>query len=149
MFPIDLDLEELAEKAEQEQTERASKIGRSFLFDYASGQHRIIDGAVVECSELMAVKQWLELMVKTALDKYQVYENTGFGTSAEMFIGRRTLPKGFVASELEREVKESCTLNPAIDRAENFDLSRTVRGMQISFTVYMKNGDTLEVREDV
>lgn len=149
MFPSDINLEELIKEAESEPIENSSRIGRSFLFDFETGQHQIVDGAVKECDELTAIKQWLELMVKTTLDKFLVYKDTGFGTSAEKFIGRRTLPKGFVASELEREVKESCTLNPAIERTENFEVTRTVRGMQIAFTVYLKNGELLEVNEIV
>ncbi len=95
MFPTDIDLGETIEWLEQAQAEQSSNIGRSFLFDFSTGQHKIVDGAVAECDELTAIKQWLELMVRTTLDKYQVYQNTAFGHSAETFIGRRTLPKGF------------------------------------------------------
>lgn len=149
MFPTDINLETEIETAEKEQEAISSRIGRSFLFNFETGQHQIVDGAVTECSELTAIKQWLELMVKTALDKFQVYQNTGFGTSAEKFIGRRTLPKGFVASELEREIKESCLLNPAIERAADFKITRTVRGMEIAFTAYLANGELLEVNNIV
>ena len=149
MFPTDINLKNTIQTAESEQAEISSRIGRSFLFNFETGQHEIIDGAVAECDELTAIKQWLRLMVNTAIDKYQVYKDTGFGTSAEKFIGRRTLPQGFVASELEREIKESCLLCPAIDRAGDFKITRTIRGMQIAFTVYLVNSDVLEVSEIV
>ena len=149
MFPTDIDLSETIERLEQAQAEQSSNIGRSFLFDFSTGQHKIVDGAVAECDELTAIKQWLELMVRTTLDKYQVYQNTAFGHSAETFIGRRTLPKGFVASELEREISESCALCPAIERAGNFEITRTTRGMTIAFTAYLANGDLLEGKYDV
>lgn len=148
MFPLDINLETIIENKEREQMV-SSRMGRSFLFDFKTGQHQIVDGAVVECDELTAIKQWLELMVQTTLDKYQVYKDTGFGTSAETFIGRRTLPKGFVASELEREIKESCLLCPAIERAAEFQITRTTRGMQIAFTVYLVNGAVLGVNQVV
>lgn len=149
MFPTDINLEEVIKEAESEPAENSSRIGRSFLFNFETGQHQIVDGAVKECDELTAIKQWLELMVKTALDKFLVYKNTGFGTSAEKFIGRRTLPKSFVASELEREIKESCLLNPAIERADDFSVTRTTRGMQIAFTAYLVNGELVEVNNIV
>lgn len=148
MFPVDIDLNAIAEKAESEQAV-SSRIGRSFLFDFKTGQHSVVDGAVVECNELTAIKQWLELMVRTTLDEFQVYQDTGFGASVDKFIGRRTLPKGFVASELEREIKESCKLCPAIERAGNFNIERTTRGMEIAFTAYLVNGELLEVKNSV
>lgn len=149
MFPTDINLENTIQTAESEQAEISSRIGRSFLFNFETGQHKVVDGAVVECDELAAIRQWLQLMVNTALDKFQVYKDTGFGTSAEKFIGRRTLPQGFIASELEREIKESCLLCPAIDRAGNFKITRSTRGMQIAFTVYLVNGNELGVSEIV
>lgn len=149
MFPTEINLDHIAEQIEREQMAQSSHIGRSFLFDFDTGQHRVVDGAVKECDELTAIKQWLELMVKTTLDKFLVYKDTGFGTSAEKFIGRRTLPKGFVASELEREIKESCLLNPAIERADDFSVTRTTRGMQIAFTAYLINGELVEVNNIV
>lgn len=149
MFPIDIAFEKILAEAESEQAIESSRIGRSFLFDFETGQHSIVDGAVVECDELTAIRQWLELMCKTMLDKYAVYENSGFGTSAEKFVGHRTLPQGFMASELEREIQESVQLNPAIDHAENFSVSRRTRGMEIAFTAYLKNGKLLEVSVDV
>ena len=88
-------------------------------------------------------------MVRTPINKYQVYQNTAFGHIAETFIGRRTLPKGFVASELERELSESCVLCPAIERTGNFEITRTTRGMTIAFTAYLANGDLLEGKYDV
>lgn len=149
MFPTDINLEELIEEAENEPVENSNRIGRSFLFNFETGQHQIIDGAVIECDELTAIRQWLELMCRTALEKYHVYQGEAFGTSAEKFIGHRTLPQGFVASELEREISESVKLNPAIDRAGNFSVERQPHGMRVAFTAYLKNGELLEVRKDV
>lgn len=149
MFPTDIDLEELLKIKENEQAAQSSRIGRSFLFNFFAGQHNIVDGAVAECDELTAIQQWLELMCRTTLDKYEVYRGEPFGTSAEKFIGRRTLPQGFVASELEREISESVRLNPAVERAGNFSIERQPNGMRIAFTAYLKNGELLEVCENV
>nr|DAP53607.1 MAG TPA: Protein of unknown function (DUF2634) [Caudoviricetes sp.] len=149
MFPTDINLEKIIKNEESEQAKELSHIGRSFLFDFSTGQHTIIDGAVIECDELTAIRQWLELMCRTALEKYHVYQGEAFGTSAEKFIGHRTLPQGFVASELEREISESVKLNPAIDRAGNFSVERQPHGMRVAFTAYLKNGELLEVRKDV
>jgi len=148
VFPTDINIDKIVEQVERRQPEQSSRIGRSFLFDFNTGQHKIVDGAVTECDELTAIKQWLKLMVRTTLSKYKVYQGAAFGHSAESFIGRRTLPKGFVASELEREIAESCNLCPAIERVGNFEITRTTRGMVIAFTAYLVNGELLGVRYD-
>lgn len=122
-------------------TEANTRLGRSFVFDYETGQTQVIGGVVQETSELQAAKQWIELLVRTALDKYVVYKDTGFGTSIHNYIGYRSLPFGFIESEFQREVEEGAALNPAIDSISNFVLTRTTRGLIVEFTVNMINKD--------
>ena len=129
MFPTDTDFQDIKISTTNEQS---SKIGRSFLFDFKTGQHQITDGKVVECDQLQAIKQWLELLVRTMLDKYKVYRGTGFGLTWEQYIGRRDLPLGFIISEMEREVSEAAVkLNSAI--------------ATIGFSAVLKDKQVLEV----
>lgn len=147
MFPTDTDFSGIKIDTPNEQS---SKIGRSFLFDFKTGQHQIIDGKVVECDQLQAVKQWLELLVRTTVDKYQVYRDTGFGTTWEQYIGRRNLPLGFVVSEMEREISEAAVkLNPAIASVQDFAAERTTRGLTVSFAAVLKDTQVLEVSINV
>lgn len=149
MFPTDIDLSELVEESVVSDTPMDSHIHRSFLFDFETGQHIMADGSPKETTELQAIKQWLYLMCATALDKYPVYKGESFGTSAENFIGYRTLPYGFVASEIQREIEEAIALNPAISFADDFSISRGSRGMEIAFTAHLVNGELLEVNANV
>lgn len=147
MFPTDTDFNKVSIARADEQS---SKIGRSFLFDFKTGRHSIIDGKVNEITELQAIQQWLELLVRTMLDKYAVYQGTGFGTTWEQYIGHRDLPMGFIASEMEREITEAATkLNPAIARVQDFTIERQRRGLLVSFTAALKDKRVLEVSIDV
>lgn len=122
-------------------TEENTRLGRSFVFDFETGQTQVVGGVVQETTELQAAKQWIELLVRTTLDKYVVYKGTGFGTSIQRYIGYRSLPFGFIESEFQREVEEGAQLNPAIEGISNFVLTRTTRGLIVEFTVNMKNKD--------
>lgn len=145
MFPTDTNFTLNTNKNEQ-----PAKLGRSFLFDFATGRHVVIDGKLQETTQLQAVKQWLELLLITTVDKYRVYQDTGFGTTWERHISYRNIPLGFITSEIEREITEAATtLNPAIDTIRDFTAVRTTRGLTVSFTAVLKDAQLLEVNANV
>lgn len=121
------------------------QIKRSFKFNFKTGQHVMENGTPVEITGRDAVAQWLELLVRTRLDKYEVYRDTGFGHTAEKYLGFRELPRGFIESEFKREIEEASKLNPAIASVSNFSAVRTTRGLDVYFTAHLKNGDSVEV----
>lgn len=122
-------------------------IKRSFYFDFETGAFEVNSGVVRETTQIEAIRQWLELLCRTCLDKYLVYRDTGFGNTAESFIGQRLLPSGYVEAELEREITEAAMqMNPAILRLKDFRVERTTRSLLISFTAELKDKSLLEVR---
>ena len=138
IFPVveHADVPALAEKT----------IKRSFIFDYESNAFVLVDGALVETRPIEAVQQWFELLVRTALDRYDIYRDTGFGTTLANYIGYRSLPFGFVESELEREISEAALeLNPAVADIRDFTVVREARGLLVSLTVVLHDGNLTEV----
>lgn len=148
MFPTDITFPEVISIDTGENN--SARVGRSFIFDYSKGQHIMTDGKPKETTELEAIKQWLELLVRTSLEKYAVYDDTGFGTTWDRYIGYRQLPKGFIASELEREIQENCNKYcPAIERITDFSAVRLTDGLEVSFTAELTNKDVLGVKVSV
>ncbi|MGN1414060.1 MAG: DUF2634 domain-containing protein [Anaerovoracaceae bacterium] len=145
MFPeIDFDFEA------EEQKEAASistKIGRTPLFDFTTGSYVIRDGKIVECSQEEAVRQWIGFLVKTAAEKYPVYDDTEFGTYIENYIGYKDI--GFVSSEIKREVEEKAMGNRAIKSIENFEAEKDGSKLKVSLTVILQNEEEVEVETDV
>lgn len=139
MFPI----EEINIEINQEQS---AKAGRSFYFDYKTGQFMVVDGKVVETNEQEMVQQWIELLLRTKLDKYAVYKGTRFGNNAHKIIGLKSLPAGFIESEFKREIIEAVELNPLIDSVGEFEQKRVPKGLEISFTAYLVDGLESEVK---
>lgn len=145
MFPeIDYDFEE---EEKQETLLESTTIGRTPLFDFSSGSYVIRDGKIVECSQEEAVRQWVGFLVKTAAEKFPVYDGTDFGTYIENYIGYKDV--GFVASEIKREVEEKALLNRAIKFIEDFEAEKEGSRLHITLTVVMQTGEEVEVETDV
>lgn len=145
MFPeIDYDFEF---EEEQDAELLPTKLGRAPLFDFKKRQYVLKDGKVVECTQEQAVRQWVGFLVKTAVGKYAVYENTDFGTYIENYIGYKDT--AFVASEIKREIEEGVAQNRAIDRIEDFEAEREGGRLKISLTVIMTDETEIEVDTDV
>ena len=106
-------------------------------FNYSAAAFELVDGKNRMCSGIDAVKQWLELFVRTPPGRYAVYGEQPFGVDAALLIGRKSVPSGAVLSELRRQIEEGVTLCPAIRAVYGFSLDRNV----ISFTVETHNGD--------
>lgn len=147
MFPeIDMEVEE-EEDIEEEETLQSTTIGRTPLFNFETGRYEIKDGKIIECTQEEAVRQWVGFQVKTLAGKYRVYDDTNFGTYVENYIGEKN--KGFVISEIKRELEEKAEDNRAIE--EITDVEGTVEGdkLTISLTIVMTDETEVEVEVDV
>lgn len=145
MFPeIDYDFE--AEEIQEPEMLPAT-IGRTPLFDFKNNRYVVKDGKVAECTQEEAVRQWVGFLVKTAADKYRVYDGTEFGTYIENYIGYKDA--AFVSSEIKREIEEKVEMNRAIDRIEDFDAEKEGDKLKISLTIIMTDETEVEVETDV
>lgn len=145
MFPIiDYDIE--AEEAVDVEM-MSTEIGRTPLFDFAKGEYVLKDGKIVECTQEEAVRQWVGFLIKTAAEKFTVYDDTDFGTYIENYIGYKDA--AFVASEIKRELEEKVTMNRAISSIEDFEYDREKDRMRIKLTVIMVDESEVEVETDV
>lgn len=144
MFPVfDFDTTIQAEEKWQD-----IKIGKSFVFDFKSKRFNVVAGKVKETTEEEAIRQWIELLLRTSIDKYKVYKGTGFGTNIDKLVGYKSM-RGFVESEMKREISEKIIMNRAIERIENFKTDLEGSMIEVSFTAILKNKKVLEVASNV
>ena len=133
MFPeIDMEIEE-EEDVEEEGTLQSTTIGRTPLFNFSTGKYEIKDGKIIECTQEEAVRQWVGFLVKTFMGKYRVYDNTDFGTYIENYIGEKN--RGFVLSEIKRELEEKAEDNRAIEEITDIEGKAKGDRMTISLTI--------------
>ena len=124
-----------------------SNIGDTLEFDFKSGDFRLSDGAIKTARDIEALKQWIEQLSRTELDKYEIYKETGFGIdSKEMLLSG--LPYDFVTSEIERELTEKIEQREDVESVDEFEFEREKRGLRVKLTVITIYGE-LESEVDV
>lgn len=126
--------------------------GVDFLFDYETGQHIVKNGVLSECTQVQTVQQYIQNVLRTKANLYKVYtkgEDDIFGISVYDYIGTRTLPDGYLNSELKREVTQLLLKHPNINEVRDWCGKRNRRGLEISFTAVLADGTLLETSENV
>lgn len=124
-----------------------SKLGKVFKFDYDTKSFVIEDGRLVELDEVEAVEQWIELVLQTYKDKYNIYENTDFYCNVEDIISKKYISPVF-QSELKSEIITSLMKHRYITNVDNFIFTKNGRKLNVTFTVTLLNG-TLINKEEV
>ncbi|MEI3162931.1 MAG: DUF2634 domain-containing protein [Lachnospirales bacterium] len=128
-------------------TEENETVGCDFAFDYESGQHLLTNGSLEECSNIQGIKQFIQNVLRTKLNAYRVYidgEIDNFGISIYNYLGQRTLPLGYLNSELKREVTEQLLKHTQISSVSNWQGKRERQGLSISFTVTLVDGTEIK-----
>ncbi len=130
----------------------ASDKGVDFLFDYETGQH-IMKGSVLnECDDLRKVRQYIQNVLRTPSNVYKDYmkgETETFGLSIYKYIGERTLPMGYINSELKREVTEHLLKHPMIKEVKDWKAEREKQGLKVSFTAVLTDSSLIAITDTV
>lgn len=127
--------------------DETKNVGCDFLFNYETGQHIMKNAVLVECNTIQGVQQFIQNVLRTKINSYKVYtegETEAFGISIYDYLGQRTLPLGYLNSELKREVMEQLLKHPLIASVTDWKGTREKRGLHISFTVTLIDGTEIK-----
>lgn len=143
MFPNDVDLNIYVNTVDDTQdTAVTGTIGRSIKFDYDKKEFVILDGKPIEPSKIDSIKQWIELYIRTEINKYAVYTDS-FGVDTRGLLGYR-LPRGYQVAEIMRRINEGIlTKCPDIKSVGEWDFSKGT----FSFTVVTNTGEEVVISE--
>lgn len=112
------------------------KSSKEPLFDFKRKQIVIADGKIVYCTYKQKIEQWVELMIRTMVNKYKVYQGTGFGFSKLYeYRGHQIFDSNFGISELKREIKEKLEAHGEIILAKNIKISQEFNVLKIELTL--------------
>ena len=128
----------------------ADSIGRAPEFDFEKKQFVVVDGAIKECSGREAVQQWFNLMMRQKIDQIPIYRTTGsrkIGLDMDVLSGR--LQTGYAEAEIERNVRETASFNPAVRAIQDFRFSSKGHMRIIEFTAVLHTGESVEVSTNV
>ncbi|MBQ8919433.1 MAG: DUF2634 domain-containing protein [Acidaminococcaceae bacterium] len=120
----------------------ATKVGRSFAFDYDKKEFVFTDGVNEELTQLDAIKQWIRLFISTKVNAYKIYTET-FGVDTEDLVGWR-LPRTVIVSEIKRRITEGI-LNkcPCVDAVYDWQFNKGT----FSFTVKTNTGEEATISD--
>lgn len=124
--------------------ETNSKMGKSFLFNFETGDFVLKDGNLVEIEGVEALKVWIKKILKTEKFKFKIYETNKideYGVTLLEFINK-DYPIYFVQSEIQREITEALLTNPEINDVSSFIFTRETRGLVVTFSVDSIYGTT-------
>lgn len=126
------------------------KVGTDFIFDYGTRRHLILNGVPEKESVFIGVKQFVEQVLRTPANLYKVYtdgETEVFGLTVYNYIGERSLPAGYLNSELKREVTENLLRHPLITDVRDWKGERVRHGLKISFSVVLTDDSIINFSE--
>ena len=116
--------------------------GKSFLFDFETGEFVIKDGKPVEANGIEALKIWISKVLRTPANKYAVYiKKDEYGIEDLKELITSDLPFPFIKAEIERLIKETLLKNTAIQSVQNFEFERYKRLLTVSFDCYTIYGN--------
>ena len=107
---------------------------KMYKFDFAKGEFEFDNGNIVVLDGEDALKIWIEKAIKTAYNKYKMYNGTSYGCNISDLIGGAYKNK-FMQSELQREIRDALLMNNDIYSVENFDFRQENSKLLISFDV--------------
>lgn len=111
--------------------------GKSFLFDFETGEFVIKDGKPVSINGYDALKIWIDKVLRTPVNKYDVYiRKDEYGIEDLKELITSDLPFPFVKAEIERVIKETLLKNTAIKSVQNFKFERNKRLLTVNFDCY-------------
>lgn len=82
-----------------------------------------------------ALIQRIKKILHTTANRYDVYFDSGYGNCLENLVVGKTLPSAFLASEIEREVKECIGSMEDVKDVSRFSVIRDGARLTISFFV--------------
>lgn len=143
MFPNDVDiLDVLINTVDDMQDDTASTIGRSIKFDYDKKEFVVNEGKLVEPSKIDSIKQWIELYIRTEINKYAIYTDS-FGIDTRGLLGYR-LPRGYQVAEIMRRINEGIlTKCPDVKSVSDWDFDKGT----FSFKVTTNTGEEVVISE--
>ena len=142
MFPNDVDLDIQVNTVDDTQDITAGTIARSIKFDYDKKEFIVDEGKLVEPSKIDSIKQWIELYIRTEINKYAVYTDS-FGIDTRGLLGYR-LPRGYQVAEIMRRINEGIlTKCPDVKSVSDWDFDKGT----FSFKVTTNTGEEVVISE--
>lgn len=95
-----------------------------------------------------AIRQWVDVMLRQRPGLTPVYDFVDAPVGVNS-VGVSNLPKAVMLAEIQKNVKDTMTLNPCVLGVENFAFTRGRRGLRIEFGLLLNNGQEVNIAYDI
>lgn len=143
MFPeMNEDLQEQILNINANTEANKTELGRSFAFDFDTGQFVLNNGKLVDTTKTQTIKQWINLCTRTYMDKYEIYKGTGFGTRIEKLIGHKL--NVFYRTAIQTELTQGLLKNSEIKEVKNIEITENNKTYTINIDVTLNDNSSLK-----
>jgi len=121
-----------------------TSLGKSYAFDFDTGDFITKDGKLVVATDLEALKIWIRKVLKTEKFNFKIYKKEDtimeYGITLMDLIISNNYPLSYLKSEIQREIEEALLKNTLIKSISNWVFNRNKLILSFSFTVNLTNG---------
>ncbi len=151
MFP-DFNFDEALETIEQVNNEQSDSItlGRVLIYEFIGNKATVVieNGKPKEAKTIKEkVMMYAQMLLRTELNKYNVYKDTDFGMTYFNYRGNRILPSGFINSELKREIEEKLMRLSVVDSISDFSAKMNGTVLNVEFTINLNDNSSVSISE--
>lgn len=139
MFPID--------NFDVAATQENFDYGISFDFDFETNDFILIDGKMKEIDGKQALKVWINKIIDTDKDKFDIYkiDDKEYGVTLKEHL-HSSKYSGLIYPNIQNELEKMLTVHPDIYSLNNFDFKRDKRTLVVNFKINTAYG---EINEEV
>jgi hypothetical protein len=117
-------------------------------YDFATLKTILKNGDVSLVDDYKNVRNWIVKFLNTPIDKKEIYEGTGFGTSLYKLKGYKSI-SALQFAQIKKEIEDGFLLNPNIKSVEDVRLWKEGRTMMLYVKVKLADGYILEEKTEV
>ena len=117
-------------------------------YDFVTLKTILKNGDVLLVDDYKNVRNWIVKFLNTPIDKKEIYEGTGFGTSLYKLKGYKSI-SALQFAQIKKEIEDGFLLNPNIKSVEDVRLWKEGRTMMLYVKVKLADGYILEEKTEV
>lgn len=106
------------------------------FFDFEKGEFLIgRNGTITLVTGVEALINWIQKILRTVAGRYRIYFDSGYGNNLENLLIGKSLPRQYIAAEVERAVKDALLQNDEIISADSFSVEQNGAMLSVRFNV--------------
>ncbi len=146
ILPV-LDLETITKKLDLiVKKDEKNEIGEVIMLSFDESNNAQVtfeNGKVKKAKNLKEkIQMYLQVLLRTELDKFEIYQNTNFGMTYFKFKGQK-LPQSIIISEIKREIVEHLEKISLFDSIQDFKIDMNGVTLKLSFNLILKDDSFL------